>query len=105
MTFSMTTLLPKAFTHFTGSSFLLKTKKYSHILFFSFCDQLSKHCQKWQNSFFQSQFCMPKMVQIFPIFCSLKNISLEADFFGFDIIGQLQIFKAHYLNARPKQIL
>ena len=37
-------------------------------------------CQKWQNSDFQSQFSMSKIIRIFLIFFSLKNMILGAHF-------------------------
>ena len=63
----MTTLLPHIFLVFTGTSFILKTIKYLHKKFRS-CLQLSKRWQKFQNSYFQSQFSMSKMVRIFQTF-------------------------------------
>ena len=44
------------------------------------CGQLSKSCQKLQNSDFQSQFSMSKIIQIFLKKISLKNIILGANF-------------------------
>ena len=41
---------------------------------------MSKSCQKWQNSDFQSQFSMSKIIQIFLNFFSLKNMILGAHF-------------------------
>ena len=55
---SMTQLLLHTIAHFTGPSFMLKAKSQP----------------------FQSQFSMLKIIRIVPIFFSLKNINLRAQF-------------------------
>ena len=55
---SMTQLLLHTIAHFTGPSFMLKAK----------------------NQPFQSQFSMSKIIRIVPIFFSLNNINLRAQF-------------------------
>ena len=45
---------------------------------FESCVQLSKSCQKWQNSDIQSQFSMSKIIRIFLKKISLKNMILGA---------------------------
>ena len=49
--------------------------------------------QKVPKSDFLSQFSMSKVIRIFLIFFSLKNISLEEGFFAIVIF-----FKLHFLN-------
>ena len=62
--FSMTSLLTHTVAHFTRPSFRPKINNQP----LKSCGQLSKSCQKWQNSDFQSQFSMPKIIQIFRFF-------------------------------------
>ena len=50
-------------------------------------------CQKVPKSDFQSQFSMSKFIQIFLIFFSMKNISLEEGFFVIVIFWKLQLLK------------
>ena len=65
LNFSMTSVLTHPVAHSTRSKFNNQPIKKS-------CGQLSKSCQKWQNSDFQSQFSMSKMITIF-----LKKIFIE----------------------------
>ena len=68
---SMTSLLTHTVAHFTRPSF---RPTINNLIFFKSFGQLSKSCQKWQNSDFQSQFSMPKIIRIFPIFFSMKYV-------------------------------
>ena len=74
---SMTSLLTHTFEHSNRSSCRSKTNNQPIKKFLS---QLSKSCQKWQNSDFQSQFSMSKIIRSFLIFFffSLKNMILGA---------------------------
>ena len=60
----------------TRHSFRPKTNNQFLKKFFKLCGHLSKICQKLQNSDFQSQFSMSKIIRIFLNFFSLKNIIL-----------------------------
>jgi hypothetical protein len=67
--FSMTSLLMQhTVAHSTRPSFRLKINKQPFYQSFMSCGQMSKSCQKWQNSDFQSQFSMSKIIRIFLIF-------------------------------------
>ena len=69
---SMTTLLTHNVAHSTKPFFMPQTNNQSPKT------QLSKSCKKWQNSDFQSQFSMSKIIGIF-----LKKIFIEEyDFRG-----------------------
>ena len=63
-------------------------------------------CQKVPKFYFQSQFSMSKIIQIFLIFFSLKNINLGAStFFVFPSPFCTPAWKLHnpyYHNARRK---
>ena len=98
--FSMTTLFHHTLAHFKGPSYILKIKKYSHKMI----QVLSKQCQKWQKSDFHKQFSISKMVQIFLIDFSLKNIILVIQFLLLtnSIFKQLYFLRFTQLNGRPK---
>ena len=69
---SMTSLLTHTVAHSTRPSFWPKTKNQPLKKCLKSCRQLSKSCQKLQNSDFQSQFSTSKINQIF-----LKKIFIE----------------------------
>ena len=52
---------------------------------FKSCNQLSKSCQKLQNSDFQSQLSMSKIIRIFLIFFFIKEYQFRGMFFAVDI--------------------
>ena len=68
---SMTQLLLHTIAHFTGPSFMLKAK----------------------NQPFQSEFSMSKIIRIVPIFFSLNNINLRAQFLTTSIFKALYFLK------------
>ena len=77
---SMTTLLTHTVAHSTKPSYMPKTNNQPPKKVFKSCAKLSKSCQKWQNSDFQSQFSMSKNIRIFLKKNSLKNMILGAHF-------------------------
>ena len=74
----MISLLTHAVTHSDRPSFRPKTNNKPIKKFLNSCGQLGKSCQKLQNSDFQSQFSMSKIIRIFLKKISLKNIILGA---------------------------
>ena len=72
---SMTSLLTHTVAHSTRPSIRLKTNNQPLKKFLS---QLSKNRQKWQNSDFQSQFSMSKIIQIYLKIFLVKNLILVA---------------------------
>ena len=49
------------------------------------CGQLSKSCQKWQNSDFQSQFSMSKIIRIFLEIFFIEEYDFRGTLFVIDI--------------------
>ena len=60
---------------------------------FNSCSQLSKSFLKWQNSDFQSQFSVSKIIRIFPNFLFIE----EYDFSGMLFVIEL-FLKLQFLN-------
>ena len=67
--------LTQTLTHYTRPSLRLKANNESVK---KSCDQLSKSCKNLQNSHFQIQFCLSKIIRIFLFFFSMKNLILGA---------------------------
>ena len=65
---SMISLLTHTVAHSTRPSYVPKVNNQPLTKVFKSCRQLSKICQNWQNSDFQSQFSMSKVILIFLIF-------------------------------------
>ena len=80
--FSMTTLLTHTVAHSTKPSFRPKTN--NQPLKKSFA-QLSKICQKWPNSDFQSQFSMSRNIRIFLKKKFIKEYDFRGSLFVIDI--------------------
>ena len=58
----MTSILTHTVAHSTKLSLRPKNQQPAHLKVFKSCRQLSKSCQEWQNSDFQSQFFMSKII-------------------------------------------
>ena len=78
---SMTSFL----THILPGILLGPKPTTSPLKSFKSCIQLSKSCQKWQNSEFRSQFSMPKIIRIFLIFFFTKKYDFRGILFVIDI--------------------
>ena len=90
---SMTSLLTHTVAHSTRPSFRPKTNNQP---VFKSCCQLSKKCKQLQNSDFQSQFSMSKMIRIFLKKFFIEEYNLVSTFFVIDIFWQLQ-FLNHFI--------
>ena len=83
--FSMTSLLTHTVAHSTRPSFRPKNNKQPLKKVLKSCGQLSKSCQKLQNSDFQSQFPMSKITRIFLNLFFIEEYHFRGTFFVIDI--------------------
>ena len=81
----MTSLLTHTVAHSTRPFSRPKINNQPLKKFFKSCGQLSKSCQKWQNSDFQSQFSMSKIIRIFLIFFFIEEYDFRGTLFVIDI--------------------
>ena len=93
--FSMTTLLTHTVAYSTKPSFMPKTNN-SPLKNFKSCAQLSKSCQKWQNSDFQSQFSMSKNIRIFLKKNFIEEYQFRRTFFVKSIFCWLQFLTPNF---------
>ena len=92
---SMTSLLTHIVEHSTRPFFMLEAnnqllKKFLSLAVRCRSGQMSKSCQKWQNSDFQSQFSMSKIIQIFLKICFIEEYDFRGTLFVIDIFWKLQ---------------
>ena len=91
---SMTSLLTHTVAHSTRPSFRPKINNQPLKKFLSLAvRQLSKSCQKWQNSDIQSQFSMSKIIRIFQKMFFIEEYDFRGTLFVIDIF-----WKLHFLN-------